>query len=419
MSWSRISVAAIGFILLLIPFSRVALGGRPRRARFVVGAAGLVVLCAAIVGTSTPRAAIARGWLVLTGGLVDVGGYHLRLECQGTGSPTVVMDAGLDQPRTTWGGVPAAVAAFTRVCTYDRAGLGSSDSGPAPRTSQQIVAELHTLLTNAGVPHPYVLVGHSFGGINVRLYAGQHPREIVGMVLVDASHEDQYGTFATLMPAETREAYLRHEGGDNYERVDLMASADQVRGTTLPIDMPLVVLSARGGEEAADTPIARAQVQLQADLARLVPDGRQIIVKNSSHFIQLDHPSVVVDAVNTVVTSARQRSPNLSRPAQALPPSVRVSLLGGALLIAFVSAVWQRRRLMAMKRIWKKWQSFGKVVGDVVGRVLMTAFYFTVAAPFGLGIRFLSDPLRLTPAAPGWDRREVERPTLKDGKRSF
>jgi pimeloyl-ACP methyl ester carboxylesterase len=126
------------------------------------------------------------------GELVDIGGFRLHLNCIGQGTPTVVMDAGGGAPSITWGLVPSEIAKFTRVCTYDRAGLGWSDRNPRiPRTSQQSVDELHSLLTNVGINPPYILVGHSLGGVNMRLYASQYPEDVVGLVLVDSSHENQ------------------------------------------------------------------------------------------------------------------------------------------------------------------------------------------------------------------------------------
>jgi len=124
------------------------------------------------------------------GQLVDVGGYKLHLNCQGSGSPTVILDAGLNDFSLSWSRVQPDVAAFTRVCVYDRAGLGWSEAGPLPRTSQTMVEELHTLLQNAGITGSYVLAGHSFGGINMRLYAHHYPQDVVGLLLVDAAHED-------------------------------------------------------------------------------------------------------------------------------------------------------------------------------------------------------------------------------------
>lgn len=124
------------------------------------------------------------------GKLVDVGGYRLHLNCAGEGKPTVVIDSGAGNSSLDWVLVQPEVASFTRVCTYDRAGYGWSDPSRKSRTSQQSVDELHALLVKAGIEPPYVLVGHSLGGMNVRLYTSQYPEEVVGMVLVDSGHED-------------------------------------------------------------------------------------------------------------------------------------------------------------------------------------------------------------------------------------
>ena len=118
-------------------------------------------------------------------------GVSLNLNCTGSGSPTVILDTGLGVPAAGWDLVQPEVAKFTRVCSYDRAGYGWSTPGPMPRTSEQIVKELHALLTAAGEKGPYILVAHSFGGFNVRLYTAQYPNDVAGLVLVDTSHEDQ------------------------------------------------------------------------------------------------------------------------------------------------------------------------------------------------------------------------------------
>ncbi|HWR73601.1 MAG TPA: alpha/beta fold hydrolase, partial [Nitrospirota bacterium] len=125
------------------------------------------------------------------GRIVDVGGYRLHLNCTGEGSPTVILESGMNEFSLSWALVQPGVAKFTRVCSYDRAGLGWSDPGRAPRTSETIVRELHALLRAAGITGPLVLAGHSFGGMNARLYARRYPNEVAGMVLVDSAHEDQ------------------------------------------------------------------------------------------------------------------------------------------------------------------------------------------------------------------------------------
>jgi pimeloyl-ACP methyl ester carboxylesterase len=123
------------------------------------------------------------------------GGYRMHIYCQGAraaGSPTVVLEAAHAEPGLTWASVQPEVAKFTRVVSYDRAGQGWSEPSPKLRTADNIVDELHTLLAWTGIEPPYVLVGHSTGGMYVRLYAHEHPDEVVGMVLVGAAHEEQF-----------------------------------------------------------------------------------------------------------------------------------------------------------------------------------------------------------------------------------
>ncbi len=122
------------------------------------------------------------------GQMVDVGGFRLHINCTGTGSPTVVIESGLGDWSATWGWVQPEVAKTTRVCTYDRAGMGWSETSPEPRTAREFAKELHTLLAKANEPGPYVLVGHSLGGYTVRVYAHDYPAEVAGVVFVDAQN---------------------------------------------------------------------------------------------------------------------------------------------------------------------------------------------------------------------------------------
>jgi pimeloyl-ACP methyl ester carboxylesterase len=119
------------------------------------------------------------------GQLVDVGGYRLHINCTGEGSPTVVIESGWGDFSAAWGWVQPEVAKTTRVCTYDRAGMGWSESSPQPRTAREFARELHTLLEKANEPGPYVLVGHSMGGYTVRVYVHDYPEEVAGLVLID------------------------------------------------------------------------------------------------------------------------------------------------------------------------------------------------------------------------------------------
>ena len=156
------------------------------RRRHALGLVPLVVLlCLGIVPvTGEPRPASG-------GELIDIGGHFLYIHCEGDGLPVVVLDAGLAGASSDWRKVQPELATTNRTCIYDRAGYGRSDSGPLPRTRGRIAAELRTLLMLAELPPPYLLVGHSFGGFNVRLFAGLFPGDTAGVVLVDSPHEDQ------------------------------------------------------------------------------------------------------------------------------------------------------------------------------------------------------------------------------------
>jgi pimeloyl-ACP methyl ester carboxylesterase len=274
-------------------------------------------------------------------GLVDIGGRSLYLECRGSGSPTVILEAGFrsradywtddliqpDAPRTM---VFAGVAAFTRVCAYDRPGtttvidgiLQPSRSDPVamPRTALDSVHDLHALLQAAQLPGPYVLVGHSYGGMLGRLYASTYPNEIVGMVLVDAFSEG-------LEDQMTTEQWTAYEdlfqpvpealaGYEDLEFTELDTSASQVRETTAASALrpiPLVVLS-RGQvmQMPADLPggltgegLEHAWTVEQDRLAALLPNARHVIARESEHYIQLQQPELVIEAVRQVVEAVR------------------------------------------------------------------------------------------------------------------
>jgi len=138
-----------------------------------------------IAGASAKKRLMAQN--PAPGQLVDAGGFKMHIHCTGEGSPTVILVSGLDDFSVMWSSVQPEIAKVARVCSYDRAGLGWSEASPSPRTSANMVKELHTLLVNANVEGPYVLVGHSFGGALARLYVHTYPDEVVGLVLVDAA----------------------------------------------------------------------------------------------------------------------------------------------------------------------------------------------------------------------------------------
>ena len=128
------------------------------------------------------------------GQLIDVGTHRLHLHCVGQGLPTVVFDAALGGSSLSWTLVHPAVARFTRACTYDRAGFGWSDAGPLPRTAGRIADELHQLLRRGEVPGPYVLVGHSYGGLVMRLMAARHKEDVAGLVLIEPAVPEEWAT---------------------------------------------------------------------------------------------------------------------------------------------------------------------------------------------------------------------------------
>jgi len=212
------------------------------------------------------------------------------------------------------------VADFARVVVYDRAGLGRSEAGPLPRTSGRIVGELRVALARAGVAPPYVLVGHSFGGQNMRLYASQHPEDIAGLVLVDALHPNLTRRFAAIL---TPPEWAHFLGGRerNHEGVDLAASAAEMASAAPPPAVPLVVRARGIAPLAADFPpawpIAALEVvwqELQGQLATGSPDGMLWRAARSGHYIQRDEPDLVVAAIRRVVDTARARDPEPAPP---------------------------------------------------------------------------------------------------------
>jgi pimeloyl-ACP methyl ester carboxylesterase len=163
--------------------------------RDVTGALAVLILSLSV---AAQQPANTRSYPPPPGKLVDVGGWRIHLNCTGRSkpdAPTVVLEAGALGFSFDWSLVQPGVARFARVCSYDRAGHAWSDPGPAPRTMRQVAYELHTALANLNIKPPYVLVGHSLGGLRVRTFASQYPKEVVGMVLIDSAHEDSTRNF--------------------------------------------------------------------------------------------------------------------------------------------------------------------------------------------------------------------------------
>jgi pimeloyl-ACP methyl ester carboxylesterase len=317
-----------------LPTSSDALASRLSRRRLLataaVTSAALAAGRPALAAAQTPTASPVAGDVA---GLVDIGGRSLWLECRGAGGPTVILEAGAGNNAQIWDTIalPAgtaraavlpSVAAFTRVYAYDRPNTfldpdhpSRSDRVPNPRSAADMVADLHALLTAADVPGPYVLVGHSFGGLIVRLFASLYPDEVAGLVLVDAAHEDWWETFAgTVTPAQNDAINANAEpaGFPGLERIDTDASADEMReaAASSPLrPVPLVALThGRPWDWPPGFPVDAIEAAwrpLQNDLAALVPNGRLVVAEQSQHYIQLDEPELVIDAIHGVVEAAR------------------------------------------------------------------------------------------------------------------
>jgi pimeloyl-ACP methyl ester carboxylesterase len=292
---------------------------------------------------------------------------RLNLYCKGTGSPIVVFDSGWTDETAVWGLVQPVISRTTRTCSYDRAGVGFSDPSTHGGTTASIVDDLHRLLIAASERPPYVLVGHSYGGLNVRYFANEFPAEVIGMVLVDPATEDSVSAVNMTDP-QWKEKYLIprlatlndcvdgartgfEPGTDLYKKcinkpdphfsdainaahlavylgsgfqeaqrgemssVLLGVSADQMRHIRRSLsDMPLVVLSLAPSKEPlrptetqqTRDDAYRARTKTHEEVASLSSRGIRRIIPDSGHYIQFDQPQAVIDAILTVLAAARK-----------------------------------------------------------------------------------------------------------------
>ena len=310
---------------------------RGRGCLFWLGASLATLLGLALVGyiyESFAEAADAKAYPP-PGQLVDVGGYRLHINCTGSGSPTVVIVAGAGDWSTTWGGVvQPEVAKTARVCTYDRAGLGWSDPASLPSDAARFAKELHTLLQNANVPGPYVMVGHSLGGFIVRVFAHDYASEVLGVVLVDSMNPKQVteslshklalvysmqaaltrfgvGRLIVKLPAIASSVppseaayyplYIRPQSlrATVNEYQGLPASAAEAAAVKSFGDLPLIVLTAK----LNDNP---GWPEWQTELLQLSSNSQHLFAENSGHNVQEDEPQAAVAAILQVVQQIRE-----------------------------------------------------------------------------------------------------------------
>jgi pimeloyl-ACP methyl ester carboxylesterase len=287
--------------------------------------------------------------------MIDIGGHRLHLHEMGDGKPTVVLESGIAASSLSWRPVMREVSGFTRVCSYDRAGFGWSDAAVTPRTPGHIVEELHLLLRNAGIPPPYILVGHSFGGLVVRLFAARYRRNVAGVVLVDALSpsdwcpvtEQQTALLARGIKLSRRGKLLARAGVVRFclrlltagrQFVPRLAArvtsgsgsavlgrlAEEVR--KLPPDVWPIVASHWCKSKCFDAMMAHleclpqaaaevADVEIPSDVpvVRIIaanspssPDATTIVARHSGHWVQLDEPELVVEAIRTMVDAHRR-----------------------------------------------------------------------------------------------------------------
>jgi pimeloyl-ACP methyl ester carboxylesterase len=351
----------------MVATSHLSERGRSRTIRTVLMRVALVLACGLLTGMIYERVGEKRDQdrFPRVGRAVDIGGRSLNIYCSGEGSPSVILDTGGTNPGYSNLPFQELIAKETRACWFDRAGLGWSDPSPVTQTSAAIAADLHALLHAAKVEPPYILVGQSFSGFNVRVFAGTYAKEVGGVVLLDSVHEDQQryeprstyglvnrlpaavrGLVCTAVPFAARAGLLRLlmsasgpsrripsgftasqaatlHGLEVQPKAMVAAvgcrvwerSADEARAAGSLGDTPLIVLTAgkplTTGDSVADRELLAFHEiwvhQLQRKLAGLSTRGKQVIVENSSHGIAGDMPTAAVGAIRQVLSEIRGR----------------------------------------------------------------------------------------------------------------
>jgi pimeloyl-ACP methyl ester carboxylesterase len=263
-------------------------------------------------------------------GRFDVGARSIRLACEGTGGPAVVIDAGMGTAPVEdagWRKIADQIAPVTQVCLYDRAGLGGSDPAPAgPRSSLNSAADLHAALSAAGIKGPYLLAGHSIGGLHAQVFAAEYPADTAGLVLVSTTHPDQSSRWLALLPAATSgeekamtEARSFMTGAltdpsKNEERLDMSASAREAHMLTSLDSKPVIIAThspsfrmVPGLSEPLAIKLEEATQRMQREYLSLSTNAHQNIAERAGHGLPHEAPQFVVDNILQGVAAVRDQ----------------------------------------------------------------------------------------------------------------
>lgn len=216
----------------------------------------------------------------------------------------------------SWAKVQPEVAKFSQVVAYDRAGLGQSEPGPKPRTAQQISTELHTALSNAGIPPPYVLVGHSAGGLYIRVFANTYPNEVAGMVFVDSTPEDFFERLKAIQSPEEQQKFeekqqdyaAKASEGRRDEWTSLDVDLKQARAAVPLPNVPVILLTGMANEPDKSPAAKQLWLNLHNEWSRHLPNARHIITDKSGHYIQIEEPKLVIEAIQQIIGSIEEKS---------------------------------------------------------------------------------------------------------------
>ncbi|QFF99353.1 alpha/beta hydrolase [Psychrobacillus glaciei] len=222
-----------------------------------------------------------------------------KLIGKNNGKPTIVMDAGYGDYSKTWDSIISDISMLTEVLIYDRAGVGKSEKSSNHRTSSVMIQELNELLKKTKIKHPYILVGHSFGGLNTRLYASEYPKEVCGLILVDSTPEEYREKFLPTMSKEFQEAYNKQFVYEsNYD--EFIESLKQIKESRRKLNIPLIVLSA-GKKAHYSKESQELWHEMQKGILEISTNSEFIIAENSAHYIQNDEPKIVIEAIKRMI----------------------------------------------------------------------------------------------------------------------